>query len=53
MDKTLGDYIKRTQDRLEEENKKQSIPPVTKPEDYFVYPEEDNYDRPRNPYSTV
>lgn len=47
MDKTLADYIKRTMDRLEEN--KQPVQP--EPEQYLVYPEEDGYDRPRNPYS--
>ena len=26
---------------------------TTNPNDYPVYPEEDGYDRPRNPYSPV
>jgi hypothetical protein len=31
-----------------------SIPePTANPDKYLVYPEDDGYDKPRNPYSTV
>lgn len=51
-DQTLNDYIKRTMENLEKENK---TPQENKKEQdqYLVYPEDDGYDRPRNPYSIV
>lgn len=51
MDLTLADYIKRTMEVLEKDKKQPSVPPVTKPNDYEVYPEDDGTDRPNNPYS--
>jgi hypothetical protein len=27
--------------------------PIINPDKYLVYPEDDGYDRPRNPFSTV
>ena len=45
---TLGDYIRSVAERekpLEE--------PKDNPNDYKVYPEDDGYDKPRNPYSSV
>lgn len=36
-----------------ERDRQLNSPPVTNPNDYEVYPEEDNYDLPRNPYSRV
>ena len=54
MDKTLADYIARTIAKLEiEKQKPSSVPPVSKRNDYDVYPEEDGYDTPKNPYSPV
>ncbi len=48
MDKTLKDYIDRTNKRLEEERK---VPPTPNPNQYPVYPEQkDEEDRNRNPY---
>jgi len=47
MDKTLADYIKRTQEKLE---KDQSPTPENQ---YPVYPEKDETDAKRNPYSPV
>ena len=50
MDKTLADYIK----RISEQEKKQPEPaPKSEDNDYKVYPEDDGYDRPRNPFSSV
>ncbi len=46
MDKTLADYIKRIQ---EQDTKPKEETPVEN--NYEVFPEEDGYDRPRNPYS--
>lgn len=51
MDKTLSDYISRTMEKLKDEAPKESHP-VVKEESYEVYPEDDGYDRPRNPYSS-
>jgi hypothetical protein len=48
MDKTLSDYIKRTQDLLKEEK-----PEDNKDNQYPVYPEDDGTDAKRNPYSPV
>lgn len=48
--RTLADLIKH---ELAKANEEYHIPPVSEPNDYEVYPEEDNYDRPRNPYSRV
>ena len=47
-EKTLGDYIKQMQD-LENTEKK---PLEEKPnlDQYLVYPEDDGYDTPKNPY---
>lgn len=49
MDKTLSDYIKRTQKMLEEEDK----PTDPQKDVYEVYPENDGYDKPCNPFSPV
>ena len=50
MDKTLADYIARTMAKLELEKQK----PVENNENqYPVYPEDDGYDTPKNPYSPV
>ena len=46
QDKTLADYIKRVIGE-------QPIPPVSNPNDYEVYPDDDGTDSPRNPYSRV
>ncbi len=46
LDKTLADYIKRAQEEL----KKDTIQPPPKEEKYQVFPEDDGYDRPINPY---
>jgi hypothetical protein len=48
MDKTLADYISRTIARLEAEKQK---PVDTKENQYPVYPEDDESDTPKNPYS--
>lgn len=54
MDKTLADYITRTLAKLELEKQRQvNLPPVSEPNDYEVWPEDNNYDLPRNPYSRV
>ena len=51
MDITLADYIKRTMEQLEKDKTKPEQP---KQEDqYLVYPEDDGYDRPVNPFSQV
>lgn len=48
MDKTLKDYIDRTNKRLEEENKKPFAP---HPSQYPVLPEQKGEeDKPQNPY---
>jgi hypothetical protein len=49
MDKTLDDYIKRTQDNLE----KEKLRPAKNQDQYPVYPEDDGTDAKRNPYSPV
>jgi hypothetical protein len=45
---TLGDYIRSIAEKDQ---------PLQEPEintnDYKVYPEDDGYDKPRNPYSSV
>ncbi len=52
MDKTLADYINRVTKKLEEE--KPLKEPQENPNDYKVFPEQQNEeDRPRNPYSPV
>ena len=63
MDKTLADYIKRVQEQNDKPSDKVwhnrnvwNDPALANldrenPNDYKVYPEEDGYDRPRNPYS--
>lgn len=48
---TLADLIRH--ELAKEHQEKTTVEPVSHPEDYEVYPEEDNYDRPRNPYSRV
>lgn len=49
MDKTLKDYIERTQQRLKEEN----LNPIN-PDQHIVIPEQQGEeDRPLNPYSPV
>jgi len=50
MDKTLADYITRTMARLEAEKQK---PKENTDNQYPVYPEDDGYDTPKNPYSQV
>jgi hypothetical protein len=48
MDKTLKDYIERTNKRLEEERK---IPLVPNPNQYLIYPEQkEEEDKKINPY---
>ena len=49
MDKTLADYIKRTNEALEKEK---SLPAKDENQ-YPVYPEDDGTDAKRNPYSPV
>ncbi len=46
MDKTLADYIKRVQQQTEPVKEDKPVE-----NNYEVLPEEDGYDRPRNPYS--
>jgi hypothetical protein len=46
----LADLIKH---ELSKDKEEYQLPPVSEPNDYEVYPEEDTYDRPRNPYSRV
>jgi hypothetical protein len=47
MDKTLADYIKRVTER-------EALPlPLPPDNNYPVYPEDDGYDTPKNPYSPV
>jgi hypothetical protein len=53
MDKYLSDYIKRTTEKLKEEQHKPH-PPVTEHNDYEVWPEDQgDADHKRNPYSRV
>lgn len=48
MDKTLKDYIDRTNKRLEEEK---NTPPTPNPNQYPLFPENKNEeDKPQNPY---
>lgn len=51
MDLTLADYIKRTMEELEKDKMPAPVPPVSKSNDYEVFPEDDGTDRPNNPYS--
>ena len=54
MDMYLSDYIKRTTEKLEQEKKPTEHPPVSQPNDYEVWPEEQgDADYKRNPYSRV
>lgn len=54
MDKTLADYITRTMAKLElEKQVPKIVEPQVNPNDYPVYPEDDGYDTPKNPYSSV
>ena len=54
MDQFLSDYIKRALKEIEaEKSQRTPIAPVSHPNDYEVYPEDDGYDLPRNPYSRV
>ena len=54
MDRFLSDYIKRALKEIEAEKAQHTAtPPVSLPSDYEVYPEDDGYDLPRNPYSRV
>ena len=54
MDKYLSDYIKRTTERLEQENKPVQPTPIKEHNDYEVWPEEQgDADHKRNPYSRV
>jgi len=50
MDKTLADYISRAMAKLELEKQK---PAENNDNQYPVYPEDDGYDTPKNPYSQV
>jgi hypothetical protein len=50
MDKTLADYISRAMAKLELEKQK---PAENNENQYPVYPEDDGYDTPKNPYSPV
>jgi hypothetical protein len=50
MDQTLQDYINRI---TQQENKKNSAEKENNFNDYKVYPEDDGYDTPKNPYSPV
>lgn len=45
---TLGDYI-----RSVSEKEQSRIEPQVNTNDYKVYPEDDGYDTPKNPYSPV
>jgi len=59
-DLTLADYIKRIM-QSDEESKQQialnrnvwNDPELAKQDIYYVYPEDDGTDTPKNPYSTV
>jgi hypothetical protein len=53
MDVTLADYIKRALESLEKSFGKQNMTNKTEQNQYPVYPEPDNTDRPVNPYSQV
>jgi len=54
VDQTLKDYITRTMAKLESEKQvPKIIEPQANPNDYPVYPEDDGYDTPKNPYSPV
>lgn len=49
MDKTLKDYIERTQKRIEDDRQQ---PLESNPNQYTVYPEKkEEEDKPLNPYS--
>ena len=50
MDKTLADYISRAMAKLELEKQKLV---ENNQNQYLVYPEDDGYDTPKNPYSPV
>ena len=52
MDKFLSDYIKRTLKEIELAKQKPD-PQDIQWNQYEVYPEDDGYDLPRNPYSPV
>ena len=47
---TLADLIEH---ELNKDKTVNNTAPVSNPNDYEVYPEEDTYDLPRNPYSRV
>ena len=49
MYQTLNDYINDTLKKIERENS--YIAPVQQKDIYEVYPEDDNTDTPKNPYS--
>jgi hypothetical protein len=55
MDQTLKDYITRTMAKLTVENQTSAtnFSSVNENNNYPVYPEEDGYDTPKNPYSPV
>ena len=55
MDKTLADYIVRTMAKLAVENQTSAtnFSSVNENNNYPVYPEDDGYDTPKNPYSPV
>jgi hypothetical protein len=59
-DITLADYIKRTMQSLESDKHRiaenrnvWNDPELAKQDIYYVYPEDDGTDTPKNPYSTV
>jgi hypothetical protein len=55
MDKTLADYIVRTMAKLAVENQTSAtnVSSINENNNYPVYPEDDGYDTPKNPYSPV
>lgn len=54
MDILLSDYINRTLQEIETAKAVRiPSPPVSSPNDYCIYPEDNGYDHPKNPYSPV
>lgn len=52
IEKTLAEYIDRATKGIELTKRKQN-PQDAQWDQYEVYPEDDGYDLPRNPYSSV
>ena len=52
IEQTLAEYIERVMKEIEISKRKQS-PQDNQCDRYEVYPEDDGYDLPRNPYAPV